>query len=44
VKYVVTLADGTKKRGKFKDGHAKIEDAPYGKFTVEVEGADLAED
>jgi uncharacterized Zn-binding protein involved in type VI secretion len=44
VKYVVTLSDGTKKRGKFKDGHAKIEDAPYGKFIVEVEGADLAED
>ena len=43
VKYVVTLSDGTKKRGKFKDGHAKIEDAPYGKFVLEVEGYDLAE-
>jgi uncharacterized Zn-binding protein involved in type VI secretion len=43
IKYVVTLSDGTKKKGKFKNGHAKIEEAPYGKFTLEVEGYDLAE-
>ena len=44
VKYVVTLSDGAKKKGKFKDGHAKIDDAPYGKFSLEVEGYDLAEE
>jgi uncharacterized Zn-binding protein involved in type VI secretion len=44
VKYVVTLSDGTKKKGKFKDGHAKIEDAPYGKFSLEIEGYELAEE
>jgi hypothetical protein len=44
VKYVVTLSDGTKKKGKFKGGHVKIDDAPYGKFSLEVEGCDLAED
>jgi uncharacterized Zn-binding protein involved in type VI secretion len=44
VKYVVTLSDGTKKKGKFKGGHAKIEDAPYGKFGLEVEGYELAEE
>lgn len=38
VEYKITLSDGTEKKGKFKDGHAKIEDAPYGRFVVEVEG------
>jgi uncharacterized Zn-binding protein involved in type VI secretion len=38
VEYTVTLKDGTKKKGKLKNGSAKIDDAPYGKFTVEVEG------
>jgi len=41
VGYTVTFSDGTKKKGKFKGGHAKIDDAPYGKFTVEVEGYDF---
>jgi len=44
VKYVLTLSDGIKKKGKFKDGHAKIDEAPYGRFTLEVEGYDLAEE
>ena len=43
-KYVVTLSDGTKKKGKFKGGHAKVEDAPYGEFSLEVEGYELAEE
>ena len=42
VEYTITFSDGTKKKGKFKDGLAKIEDAPYGKFILEVEGVDLA--
>jgi len=41
VEYTITLSDGTKKKGKFKEGHAKIEDAPYGRFIVEVEGYDF---
>lgn len=44
VKYVVTLSDGTKKKGKFTGGHAKIDDAPYGIFSLEVEGYKLAEE
>jgi hypothetical protein len=36
--YVITLSDGTRRKGELKDGCAKIEDAPYGKFTIEVEG------
>lgn len=41
VAYTVTLSDGTKKKGKFQKGHAKIDDAQYGRFTVEVEGYDF---
>jgi uncharacterized Zn-binding protein involved in type VI secretion len=41
VEYTIILSDGTEKRGKFKDGHAKIEDAPYGNFTIEIEGYDF---
>jgi hypothetical protein len=41
VQYTITFSDGTKRKGRFKEGHAKIEDAPYGKFTLEVEGFDL---
>jgi hypothetical protein len=39
--YKITLSDGTEIRGKFKKGHAKVEDAPYGKFSVEVQGYDF---
>ena len=38
VAYTVTLSDGTKKKGKFQKGHAKIDDAQYGRFTIEIEG------
>jgi uncharacterized Zn-binding protein involved in type VI secretion len=38
VKYTVTLSDGQKRTGKLKSGKAIIEDAPYGEFSVEVEG------
>jgi uncharacterized Zn-binding protein involved in type VI secretion len=41
VGYVVTLPDGTKKKGTFQKGHAKIDDVPFGKFTIEVEGYDF---
>lgn len=41
VGYAITLSDGTKKKGKFQKGHAKIDDAPPGRFTVEVEGYDF---
>jgi len=44
VEYTITLSDGTEKKGKFKDGHAKIEDAPYGKFTIEIDKYDLTVD
>jgi len=42
VDYVITLSDGTKKQGKFKAGHAKIDDASFGKFKIEVEGYELS--
>jgi uncharacterized Zn-binding protein involved in type VI secretion len=41
VGYTVTLADGNKKKGKFQKGHAKIDDALYGRFIVEIEGYDF---
>jgi len=44
VEFVITFSDGTKKKGKFDKGHAKVEDAPYGKFTIEVKGYDFAID
>jgi uncharacterized Zn-binding protein involved in type VI secretion len=39
--YAITFSDGTKKKGKLQKGHAKIDNAPYGRFTVEVEGYDF---
>jgi uncharacterized Zn-binding protein involved in type VI secretion len=42
VDYIITLSDGTQRKGKFKKGHAKIDDVPYGKFSIEVEGYDFA--
>jgi hypothetical protein len=44
VEYTVFLSDGTERKGKFENGHAKIDDAPYGSFTVEVRGYDLVFD
>jgi hypothetical protein len=41
VKYTMTFSDGTKRKGRFKGGHAKIDEVPYGKFVLEVEGYDL---
>lgn len=41
VDYIITLSDGTKKQGKFQAGHAKIDNAPFGKFKIEVEGYEL---
>jgi uncharacterized Zn-binding protein involved in type VI secretion len=41
VDYTITFSDGTKKKGTFQNGHAKIDDAPFGKFKMEVEGYDL---
>ena len=41
VNYTVTFSNGTKKKGKFQNGHAKIDDAPYGSFTLEVEKYDF---
>jgi uncharacterized Zn-binding protein involved in type VI secretion len=41
VPFTVTLSDGTKKQGKFQKGEATIDDAPFGKFTLEVEGYDF---
>jgi hypothetical protein len=41
VKFTVTLSDGSKKTDIFRNGHVKIEDAPVGKFTVELEDYDF---
>jgi uncharacterized Zn-binding protein involved in type VI secretion len=38
VEYTITFSDGSKRTGKFKGGRATIEDAPHGRFIVEVEG------
>jgi len=37
VKFWVTFSDGSKKQGVFKKGYGKLDDAPAGKFTVEIE-------
>lgn len=37
VEYTITFSsDGSKKKGVFQGGHAKIEDAPSGKFKIEL--------
>lgn len=36
-KCTITFADGTKKEGEFKNGHVKFEEAPSGKFELELE-------
>jgi uncharacterized Zn-binding protein involved in type VI secretion len=41
VDYTITLSDGTQRKGTLKDGKAIIEDAPFGKYRIEVEGYDL---
>jgi uncharacterized Zn-binding protein involved in type VI secretion len=41
VEYTLTLSDGTQRKGKLQNGRAKIEDAPYGKFIIEVDGRDI---
>lgn len=37
VECTVTFSDGTKRKGVFKDGHARFEEAPPGKFKLELE-------
>jgi uncharacterized Zn-binding protein involved in type VI secretion len=41
VEFKITFADGTEKKGRFKEGHAKVDDAPYGKFKLDIEGYDI---
>ena len=41
VEFKVNLSDGSQRNGKFKKGSARIDDATYGNFTIEVEGYDL---
>jgi len=38
VDFTITFSDGSKRQGKFEHGRAKFEDAPPGKFKLEVEG------
>ena len=35
-KFTITFKDGSKKEGVFKDGHARLEEAPPGKFKLEL--------
>jgi hypothetical protein len=42
VEFTITLSDETQRTGKLKKGRARIEDAPYGEFTIEIEGYDFA--
>jgi hypothetical protein len=41
VKFTITFSDGSKKKEVFRNGRAKIEGAPAGKFTIELEGYDF---
>ena len=41
VEYTVTLSDGTKKKGETKNGRIRIDNAPFGKFQIELEGYDF---
>jgi len=41
VEFAVTFSDGTKKKGMLKNGYVKIDDAPAGKFTIELDGYDF---
>jgi|GEM_PF-2373654 hypothetical protein len=41
VKFTITFSDRSKKDGVLKNGHAKIDDAPAGEFTVELEDFDF---
>jgi len=41
VNYTITFSNGTKKKGKFQNGHVKIDEVPYGSFTLEVEKYDF---
>jgi hypothetical protein len=34
----ITFSDGSKKKGVIKNGHAKFEEAPQGKFSLELKG------
>jgi uncharacterized Zn-binding protein involved in type VI secretion len=38
IDYTIKLSDGTQKKGKFNKGHAKVDDAPGGKFEIEIDG------
>jgi len=42
VEFKVTLSDGSQRKGKLKKGRARIDDATYGNFTIEVEGYDFS--
>jgi hypothetical protein len=37
IECTITFSDGTKKKDTFRDGHVKFDDAPRGKFTLELE-------
>jgi hypothetical protein len=37
VKYKITFSDGSTKKGLFRNGHAKLEEVPPGKFRIELE-------
>jgi len=41
VEYTIIFSNRTRRKGRFKDGHAKIEDAPYANFSLVVEGYDF---
>lgn len=42
-KYTITFSNGSKREGTLQKGYAKIEDAPKGKFKIQVEGYRLKE-
>jgi hypothetical protein len=39
--FTITFSDGSKRKGVFKNGHARFDDAPSGKFKLELEGCEF---
>jgi hypothetical protein len=42
VEFTITFSDGNKRNGIFKNGHAVFDDAPSGKFIIELAGYDFS--
>lgn len=41
IDFEIKFQDGASKKGQFKNGHAKLDDAPYGTFTLSIDGYNI---